>query len=105
MDELAALLLMNVLLCVGFHVLTRYNESQLVAENFKQPLWFIAAGARKISPIFAKPVCDCLVCMASLHSILPYWFIHAWDTDTLLVYPAYVIALAGANALVEPYLP
>lgn len=40
------------------------------------------------------PFYNCPTCMASIHSIIPYWYFHDMTTDNLLMYIIYVPALS-----------
>lgn len=98
------LLILNCLFCVGFHILTRHETHEGV--HHKQPLWWIDQGVTFfLGDTTAKPVCSCLVCMASLHSIAPFWTQHASTPTNALIYLSYVIALAGINGIAQQHIP
>jgi hypothetical protein len=111
MIDLAILLLMNSALCFGFwnaclYELTdklKWNGYNYIKEYDKGVLWFVEKWAK--DKWFYKPLCGCLPCMASLHSIYPYWIYmynaDNFDLSALLFYPVYVLALSGVNYLIE----
>jgi len=49
-----------------------------------------------ISEDLAKPLFKCPKCMASIHSILPFWIFAPFGWSSLLIYFFYIFALAGA---------
>jgi len=45
--------------------------------------------------------------MASVYSILPYWFENGWSFDNAanwLFYPFYILALAGLNTIFDKFV-
>ena len=50
------------LLCFGFYQATRFG----------QILYFVQRFAEKLPTIFGKPICLCLTCMASFHTLFLY---------------------------------
>lgn len=98
MIEILILLFFNSALCFGF-----WNACYYKTKNTKGVLWFIDKWAK--GKWFHKPLCDCLPCMASFHSIYPYWTfmyaIGALNLHSLLFYPVYVLALSGLNFLID----
>ncbi len=117
MLDLAIVLLMNSALCFGFWNACYYEQItnllksdcaggrcyEFNDEDIKGILWFIDKWSK--GKWFYKPLCGCLPCMASFHSIYPYWiFMYACDEinlDALLYYPVYVLALSGINYLID----
>ena len=99
MIGLGLLLIFNSLLCFGFWNACYYDKKN----NIKSPLWFIESWAK--GKWFYKPLCGCLPCMASFHSIYPYWIFHystnCININSLLFYPIYVVALSGLNYLID----
>lgn len=104
LSDYLVLLVLNSLLCAGLYILTRHETVDGV--YYKQPLWWIDAGSRLwFGETATKPVCACFVCMASLHSILPFWSQHAPTPTNALIYLTYVIALAGLNGIAQQHIP
>ena len=114
MLDLAILLLLNSLLCFGFWNACLYEQThEKVFTSTTMPdyhykvnkgvLWFIEKWSR--DKWFHKPLCGCLPCMASLHSIYPYLtYVLLSDNsvlDYVLIYPIYVLALSGLNYLID----
>ena len=112
MIELAILLAFNSLLCFGFWNACYYQERKMIKseyycfeeqEEIKGVLWFIDKWASKYW--FYKPLCGCLPCMASFHSIYPYWtYMYATNCiniHSILFYPVYILALSGLNYLIN----
>lgn len=115
MIGLLILLFFNSLLCFGFWNACLYQPSKIdyrISEltafeeehpEIKGVLWFIEKWSR--GKWFYKPLCNCLPCMASFHSIYPYWTYmystNALNIHAVLFYPVYVVALSGVNYLIE----
>jgi len=85
MINLLLLLIFNALYINGF-----YNLS-----NQDMPLAFLQKIPDKLDFI-KKPLCDCLPCMASLHS-WPYFVTNDLSTQMLMMYPVYIFALSRLN--------
>ncbi len=115
MISLFILLIFNSLLCFGFWNACYYNLKKTAKkswngdcflweyEEVKGVLWFIDKWAQ--DKWFYKPLCGCITCMASLHSIYPYWtlmyFIDRVNLESLAYYPIYILALSGLNYLID----
>lgn len=84
------LLLFNALFIVGLHLATGeemiFNKPALWIET-KVPYWM------------TKPLFNCPTCMASVHSILPYWYCHELTLINAGAYVFYVFALAGLSTI------
>ena len=91
MINLLLLLIFNALYINGF-----YNLS-----NQDMPLAFLQKIPDKLDFI-KKPLCDCLPCMASLHS-WPYFVMNKNSSDMLLIYPVYICALSFLNLFVYEF--
>ena len=106
MIDLAVLLLMNSALCFGFWNACNYQpriHAYDGGDEVKGVLWFIEKWSK--GKWFHKPLCGCLPCVASLHSVYPYW-IYMYnsgnmDISALLFYPVYILALSGVNYLID----
>ncbi len=117
MLDLLILLLMNSALCFGFWNACYYEKltgllrsecsggrcHEFNDEDVKGVLWFVDKWAK--DKWFYKPLCGCLPCMASFHSIYPYIvYVMYADYNILqyaLFYPVYVLALSGVNYLID----
>ena len=116
MVELIILLIFNSLLCFGVWNACFYerkvtglkssNEDQCYdysVEETKGVLWFVDKWAK--GKWFYKPLCYCLPCMASFHSVYPYWTYmistNCININAVLFYPVYVLALSGLNYLID----
>ncbi len=109
------LLVFNSALCFGFWNACLYevnsdgvrlnDQYQLEAKKteIKGILWRLEKWAS--NKWFYKPLCGCLPCMASLHSIYPYWtYMYATNSiniHAVLFYPVYILALSGVNYLID----
>lgn len=118
MIEILILLFINSFLCFGFWNACLYipekvernwtrtdchNCFKVTQEEVKGVLWRLELWAS--DKWFYKPLCGCLPCMASIHSIYPYW-LFAYYTDEMnlkavLFYPIYIVALSGVNYLID----
>ena len=111
MIDIAILLLINSALCFGFWNACLYeNTGEIIyikgEINYvynKGVLWRLDKWAK--DKWFYKPLCGCLPCMASLHSIYPYW-IYVLYADVSIIqyalfYPVYILALSGVNYLID----
>ena len=105
MLEVLILFLINSALCFGFWNACSYEkkDDRILQEEVKGVLWFVEKWAK--DKWFYKPLCGCLPCMASLHSIYPYW-IYMYTSNNLymkalLFYPIYILALSGLNYLID----
>jgi len=92
MIDLIILLVINSLYCVGVWLAT--GEDMI----FEKPaLWL----SERVPEFWLKPIFGCPTCMASLHSILPFWWMfHTVNTQTVLLYIIYIPALATLNSLI-----
>ena len=97
-------LFLNVLVIVGFYRLCMYKrntvkgEGGVVTETIheKQPLWFVRYyGSRFIPEVLMKPICMCIVCMSSVHSLYVFWYNYELSVSNLGLYGLYVLALTG----------
>jgi len=115
MLDLFILLLINSALCLGFWNACFYKPSKIDYSisgesafeeehpEIKGVLWFLEKWGQ--GKWYYKPIGGCLPCMASFHSIYPYWTYmystNALNIHAVLFYPVYVVALSGVNYLIE----
>ncbi len=91
MIDLLLLLLFNALYIVGVFIAT---GNDMILER---PARWIE---RYVREPYTKPMFNCPACMASLHSIIPYWYYHDLTVETVIVYIIYVPALATLSTLI-----
>ena len=91
--ELFLVLVLNSLVCLGVHVLTR--DGMLfapVADWIRNSL----KGVFNISEFWCKPLFDCPPCMASVWGLLGWFYL----MPSLAIVP-YLLVLCGVNALIS----
>lgn len=116
MTDIVLLLLCNALLCLGVRVATQWDGSDTfdsdpkrfrsLPVNGKMILWWVRWYGSYLPAFWRKPVYLCMPCMASLWS-LPVFigFAIVNGPAVFLLWPLYVLALAGLNyILAELYL-
>jgi hypothetical protein len=103
MIDLLVLMLVNSLFICGLHISVCWDG-------------MILAGAKKrldtMPAWIKKPLYDCPVCMASVHSTYFFWLAgdcyFCWDIGPtaywITLYAGYVVALAGLNALIYRHI-
>lgn len=92
--QLLSLLILNSLVVVGIWFTCNYEAQKgLRPVVGKQLLWFIKYyGTKWFGDSFMKPVCGCVVCMASVHGTWFFWtFIHT----SVIEWLTWMLALAG----------
>lgn len=95
------LLIFNSFVIFGWYKCTYYelNEFGYVIEDSKMVFWRLNYFCSKyISEWWMKPLFTCPICMASVHSTYVYWIFMPQTFDSLIIYPVYVLALAGFNS-------
>lgn len=92
MTNLIILLFINSLYCVGLWIST--GEDMI----FERPaLWL----SQRVPEFWLKPLFGCPTCMASVHSILPFWLFNPMEGyETVLLYIIYIPALATLNSII-----
>ena len=92
------LLLFNVLVIVGFHYATGYELDRDGKPTSKMALWWIKYyGLKYIGETWMKPISECVICMASVHSTYVYLPVFGFD----YWYFVYIFALAGLAGLIR----
>lgn len=91
MIDFVLLLLINALAIVGIYLAT--GEDMILS---RPAMWL----EYRLPEYWLKPVFGCPTCMASLHSILPYWLTHDLTTYNVLLYLIYVPALATVATII-----
>lgn len=122
MIDLLILLVLNSLLCTGLYSAWQFEYKYVNPEkrthlvkseaqdDTKGILWFYKyhiLDASWMNYRISKPLGNCLTCMASVFSIIPYWFYYDWNFTNfgiLMLYPVYILMLAGINRLIDQYI-
>jgi len=96
------ILTLNFLLILGLNRTSEYGLDVDRKPIDKDMLWFIRWYSVKwLGKWWSKPICTCVVCMSSLHSVYIFWFAYDFTLHNLYLYTIYVLALAGIGALYE----
>lgn len=121
MINLFLLLVINSLICVGLYKAMQFEFSEqydidkngeriyLIDNNTKGILWWYKCYFLDEIPYrISKPFGNCLTCMASVFSFVPYWF---WYCEfnflspfNWVFYPFYIFALAGLNTIADKFV-
>lgn len=115
MINVVILLVLNGLFCAGVYSALNfeYDEKGLPDECTKGIFWWFKFSILDtMNCRVSKPLGNCLTCMASVFSIIPYWFSVYFEVikfdfftfDELLFYPAYIFTLAGFNRLIDTFI-
>jgi hypothetical protein len=105
MLELFFLLLFNALFIIGIFVSSQEGMIlYFLRKPFLKPTESDLDEQEYHWPYLYKPLIGCPTCMASIHSTYFYWFFQDCNLDNLYIYPFYIIALAGLNALLHKYI-
>lgn len=88
MIDLLLLMVLNALVIVGFYLSTGNDMI------FEKPARWIET---KISYTLTKPLFNCPTCMASVHSILPFWLCHDFSYANMVTYLFYIPALSAVS--------
>jgi hypothetical protein len=75
------------LLCYGFFQATRFGNI----------LYFIQRFSLTLPEFFGKPICLCLTCMSSLHTI--FWHYCFWGFEWVII--PQILIVASINHLLE----
>lgn len=68
--------------------------------------WLRYYGGQYLPKIITKPLYECVTCMASVHSIIPFTIYGIWaDFGVVwwIIWPIYVLALAGINSYITTH--
>jgi len=110
------MLFLNSFLCLGIYKACDYEYgmapavdgprgTRMVREGAsdiqtKSIFWFVKFyGTKWVGETLMSPICGCVICMASVHSIYVYWFFHPLTIQNVVMYIAYVFCLAGLNTI------
>jgi hypothetical protein len=113
--EILILLLLafvNSLVIIGWNKATEFDyergvvnfagDKPNIEEDSKMILWKLRYYAiNKIGYFWSKPLFTCCTCMASVHSTYIYWAALPLDLHSLVVYPIYILGLAGMVTIIN----
>ena len=98
------LLIFNSLVIIGFNRITEYGLDVDRKPVDKDILWFVRWYSLKwIGRTLSKPICTCIVCMSSLHSVYVFWFVYDFTLINLYLWGIYMLSLAGIGSLYERF--
>jgi hypothetical protein len=95
MIDLILLMLINSLAIVGIYL--SFGKEMIF---FRLGLWV----EKNIHYDLTKPLFNCPTCMASVHSVIPFWMTYELSYQTVLLYIIYVPALSAISTLVAKQL-
>lgn len=116
MVNLLILIILNSFIIVGLYKSFQFEfhfdqltqrQSLLIDNKSKSILWwwkYYILDADWMPYRLSKPLGNCMICMASVYSFLPYWMYYRFDFinfDALILYPFYILALAGVNSVFD----
>ena len=107
MTYLLILGLINSLICNGLYNAWQFEYSGLneIDNKTKGVLWFYKFHFLDvINYRLSKPLGNCLTCMGSVFSFLPYWWHNSFDFtnfDALVIYPFYLLMVVGMNGIID----
>ena len=85
-------MILNCLAVIGFH----YAAQEGMILGFIRTINF--------SKWIAMPLYDCPTCMASIHSFYIFIPLNLFFDVPLILWPVYVLALAGMNTMVDAFI-
>ena len=116
MIDILILLLLNSLLIFGFYNATKYDGWEaddaagaiiVPSHSWRMILWWVRYYGIGLPDWIKKPLFNCPLCMASIHSIAPYT-IYLYESGLpdyyMMLWPGYVLALSGLNAVINNFI-
>ena len=108
-------------MCAGFFQALQFELGEIKTnhdgEHYQEPeedtkgiLWWFKwyiLDASWMNYRISKPLGNCLTCMASVYSFVPYWYYYKFnftDIDALMFYPVYILILAGMNRIIDKFI-
>ena len=88
MIDILLLMLVNALAIIGIYL------------SFGEGMIFRGLGLwieKKIHYDLTKPLFNCPTCMASIHSVIPFWMTYEVSEATILLYIIYIPALSALS--------
>ncbi len=98
---ISVLLLINAFVIIGWNRATYFetemeNTYEVIISDSKMILWKLRYWFEyNFGEWAAKPFFSCTTCMASVHSIYVYWLFMPLTIHSLIIYPIYILSLAG----------
>ena len=97
---------LNSLLCNGLYNAMQYelDENGEPDEKTKGILWgfkYFILDASWMNYRVSKPFGNCLTCMASVYSFMPYFGFYGFTPESIILWPFYVLTLAGMNNIIS----
>lgn len=110
-NEIASLLLMafaNSFVIIGWNRATYFEWAEgsftEINHETKMIFWKLRYwGQYYFYPFWNKPLFTCPTCMSSFHSIYVYWLIQPPTIHSLIIYPIYILLLAGMVTLINSF--
>ena len=99
MIELLTLVFFNSLYICGLYNAVYYELDVNRKPINGEILWRVRWHTRKLPDILRKPLTECIICMASVHSY-PYWLFNELNYLNLGIFILYIFALSGLNGLI-----
>lgn len=112
MTDLIILAFVNAFIIIGWNRATMFEyergvvnfvgDEPKVDEESKMALWKLRYWAiQNFGEFWSKPLFTCPTCMASVHSTYVYWAYQPLTTDSILLYPLYILFLAGVTTFIN----
>lgn len=117
MENLLILTILNSLIIVGLYKSFQYEYKYITHKDKPTPddidsrtkgiFWWwkwTILEAEWMPYRLSKPLGNCMICMASIYSFVPYWWFNCWNFatfETWIFYPVYILMVAGLNAVMD----
>ena len=88
MIDILLLMIVNALAIIGIYL--AFGEGMIFR---RVGLWV----EKNIHYDLTKPLFNCPTCMASIHSVIPFWMTYEISEDTILLYIIYIPALSALS--------
>jgi len=91
----------------GINHIPEDSDERGITEDSKGLLWWVGFYCQTyLGQFWSKPICTCVMCMASLWSILPFWgFDYLYGiNDSLIWYVPYMAVLSVLSLKIENLL-
>lgn len=98
--------LLNSLYINGLFLVTNYYEvDRKPIKEGRMLLWRLRYYTVKLlGDFYSKPVIGCVTCMASLHSVLPFHYIHQVTGVSWFLFPFYALIVAAINQIIYNHI-
>jgi hypothetical protein len=105
LHEYLILVVINGFVCLGAYSICNYEINVDTRKPTKSMLfWWVKFYGEKRFPVLIKPICGCLVCMSSVHSIYLFFWFHDFTAMSIVVWVVYVLCLAGFNTVLNRFV-